>query len=107
MKTFRLQLRFLIPLVITLVAAAYLAVPVMDRLTLRWFARDLNLRGVFVANTLADSLAEALEDRRGARLQSLIDRVARDERMVGIGLCSPDGELLYRTPGYPKSLACE
>ncbi|HEY4037446.1 MAG TPA: hypothetical protein VGM15_01380, partial [Burkholderiaceae bacterium] len=40
MNTFRLQLRFLVPLVVTLVAAAYLALPLMDRLTLRWFSRD-------------------------------------------------------------------
>ena len=45
MKTFRLQLRFLAPLVVTLVATAYLALPLVDGLTLRWFSRDLNLRG--------------------------------------------------------------
>ena len=40
MKTLRLQLRFLVPLALTLTAAAYIALPLMDRLTLRWFARD-------------------------------------------------------------------
>ena len=44
MNTFRLQLRFLLPLLVTLGVAAYLALPVMDRLTLRWFSRDLTLR---------------------------------------------------------------
>ena len=60
LKTLRLQLRFLLPLVVTLVVAAYLAVPLMDQVTLRWFSRDLNSRGVLVANALSDSVADAL-----------------------------------------------
>ena len=54
MKSLNLQLRFLAPLVATLVVAAYFALPLMDRLTLRWFARDLNSRGSLVTNTLSD-----------------------------------------------------
>ena len=106
MKTLRLQLRFLVPLVLTLVAAAYLALPLMDRLTLRWFSRDLNLRGSLLTNALADSIAEALKDERGTRLQPLLNRAAQDERLVAIALCSPDGKLVRRTGGYPDTLTC-
>jgi hypothetical protein len=60
LKTLRLQLRFLLPLVVTLVVAATLAVPLLDQVTLRWFSRDLNSRGLLVANALSDSVAEAL-----------------------------------------------
>src|SRR5437868_13475320 len=105
-KTLRLQLRFLIPLLLTLVAAAYLALPVMDQLTLRWFARDLNTRGELVANTLSDPVSEALAQENKKRLQSLIDRAIQDERMVAIGLCSLDGSILVHTAQYPKSLSC-
>jgi alpha,alpha-trehalose-phosphate synthase [UDP-forming] len=105
-KTLRLQLRFLVPLVLTLVAAAYLALPLMDELTLRWFARDLNIRGEFVANAIAEPIAEALAEGNGRRVQAVMDRANRDERMVGIGLCSPDGRLLHLTAGFPKSLTC-
>jgi len=107
MNTLRLQLRFLVPLVLTLIAAAYLAVPVMDRLTLRWFARDLNLRGSLVTKTLSDSIAEGLQETGGSRLQSLFNRVVQDERLMAIGLCSLDGQLLRRSQGFPKSLSCE
>jgi trehalose 6-phosphate synthase/phosphatase len=55
-KTMRLQLRFLVPLVVTLIVAAILAVPLLDRVTLQWFSRDLNSRGLLVANTLSDSV---------------------------------------------------
>lgn len=107
MKTLNLQLRFLIPLVLTLVAAAYLALPLMDQLTLRWFSRDLNMRGALVSNALSDSIAEALVDTKDTRLRSLFDRAIQDERLFGIGLCSMDGTLLRQTSNYPKTLRCE
>jgi len=106
MNTFRLQLRFLVPLVLTLVAAAYLALPLMDRLTLRWFSRDLDLRGSLLANALSDSIAEALRARGMARLQTIFDHAVQDERLVAIGLCSVDGQLLRSTDDYPDKLTC-
>ncbi|RQP26753.1 trehalose-6-phosphate synthase [Albitalea terrae] len=78
----------------------------MDQLTLRWFARDLNARGELVANTLSDPVGESLLQDNKRRLQSLIDRAIQDERMVAIGLCTPDGTMLVRTAQFPKSLSC-
>ncbi len=106
MKTYRLQLRFLIPLISALVLAAYLALPLMDRLTLRWFAQDLDLRGSLVTNTLSDAISDALHSHNSARLQGLFDRAVQDERLVAIGLCSLDNRLLQRTPGFPSALGC-
>ena len=105
-RTLRLQLRFLLPLLATLAAAAYLAVPVLDSVTLRWFSRDLNSRGVLVANALSDSIAGALQSGRSARLRPLFERAAQDERLFAIGLCSVDGRLLESTARYPSSLSC-
>jgi len=107
MKTLRLQLRFLLPLIVVLSAAAYLALPLMDRLTLRWFARDLTMRGTLVANALSDSIADALPDPRGRKLQALFNRAVQDERLVAMGLCSTDKKLLRSTPRFPKDLGCE
>jgi trehalose 6-phosphate synthase len=106
-RTLRLQLRFLLPLLATLAVAAYLAVPLLDSVTLRWFSRDLNARGVLVANALSDSVAEALIAARVARLRPSFERAAQDERLFAIGLCSPKGELLQSTDLYPASLSCE
>lgn len=106
MRTLRLQLRFLLPLVVTLVTAAYLAVPLMDQVTLRWFSRDLNSRGVLVANALSDSIVNALADKRLARLGPLFERTAQDERLFALGLCSPNGRLLARTAQFPVGLDC-
>jgi len=107
MNTIRLQLRFLLPLVITVVGAAYLAVPLMDRLNFRWSSRELNLRGSLVTNALSDSIAEALRDNNLKRLQPLFSRAMQDERLVAIGLCAKNGRLLYATAGFPRQLTCE
>jgi trehalose-6-phosphate synthase len=106
MKTFRLQLRFLVPLVLILAAAAYLALPLMDRLTLRWFARDLHMRGTLVANALSESIADAMPDPRGRKLVALFNRAVQDERLVAIGFCSNEKKLLRNTPTFPKDLDC-
>lgn len=106
MKTIRLQLRFLVPLLGTLLVAALVALPVMDQLTLRWFARDLNIRGELIASTLSDSIQDATMDGKTSRLQALFDRAVQDERLVAIGLCSSAGHLLMYTSAYPKSLTC-
>ncbi|MEO6276556.1 trehalose-6-phosphate synthase [Roseateles sp.] len=106
LRTFRLQLRFLVPLVAVLVVASYLAVPLMDQVTLRWFSRDLNSRGELVANALSDSVADALIADKPARLQPLFERTVQDERLVAVGLCSTDGRLLQRTHRFPSTVSC-
>ena len=73
MNTFRLQLRFLVPLLLTLGVAAYLALPLVDRLTLRWFSRDLVTRGELLTNALSDSISDAVKDPEGVRLKALFD----------------------------------
>lgn len=105
-KTIRLQLRFLLPLTVTLVIAAYLAVPFLDQVTLRWFTRDLNSRGLLLANAMSDSIAEAMAANRPARLRPVFDRTVQDERLFAIGLCTPDGKLVLSTDSYAASLSC-
>ncbi len=106
LRSLPLQLRFLLPLALTLVLAAYLAVPVMDQMTLRWFSRDLNSRGVLVANTLSDSVGQALAGGQHQRLRPLFDRAAQDERLFALGLCSVDGRVLQSTERFPPTLDC-
>ena len=91
MNTLRIQIRFLVPLVLTFIVTAYLALPVMDQLTLRWFSRDSDLRGTVVTSALTNEIGRALADHNDAHLEALFSRAAQDERLVAIGLCSLDG----------------
>jgi trehalose 6-phosphate synthase len=106
MKTLNLQLRFLVPLALTLVAAAYLALPLLDDLSLRWFSRDLNRRGDWIASQLSGPVSEALADDEPERLRAAFTRTQQEERLFAMGLCSADGRLLHHTAGYPASLGC-
>ena len=106
MQTIRLQLRFLLPLIGVVIATAYLVLPIVDRVTLRWFARDLDSRGAVVANALSDSVVEAMRAKRPHQLEKLFDRAVQDERLFAIGLCSTDGRMLERTPAFPATLSC-
>ncbi len=106
LKSIRLQLRFLLPLAVALMVAAYLAAPLMDRVTLRWFSRDLNSRGIVVANALSDSVAEALQSGRLQRIKPLFDRAVLDERLVAVGLCDLQGGYLQKTDSFPSTLSC-
>lgn len=106
MKTFRLQLRFLLPLALVLVAAAYLSLPLVDQLTQRWFSRDLDIRGRLIANALADPLTQALAEGASPRVQALLERTVRDERLLALGLCAPDGRLLQASSAFPSELGC-
>ena len=56
MKTIGLQLRFLLPLAAALVVTVYLAVPLVDQVTPRWFGRDLNTRSQLLASAMSDSV---------------------------------------------------
>ncbi len=106
MRALAFQLRFLLPLAAVLVFVGWLTVPLIDSLTLRWFARDLGMRGQLMASTLSESISDALADPRGRKLQALFNRAVDDERLVAIGWCSPEGDLPVRTAGFPRSLDC-
>lgn len=102
----RFQARFLGPLALILVVAAVAVLPVMDRMTSHWFARDLTMRGALVADTLSESIARNQEAGGLPSLPALFERAVRDERLVAMGLCNPRGELLYASSVYPADLAC-
>ena len=78
MNTLRLQLRFLLPLMLALAGAAYLASGLLDQLTSQWFARDLNMRGSLIASTLGDTINDALTQHRLGRLLPAFERATKD-----------------------------
>lgn len=122
MKTLRLQLRFLLPLAVTLVGAAYIALPLLDQVTLRWFSRDLNSRGALMVNAMSESVADAMAElsegssgdvlasqralHQGDRLAAVLDRAVRDERLFAMAACDRQGHLLHATRAFPEGLGC-
>ncbi|OGA29750.1 MAG: trehalose-6-phosphate synthase [Betaproteobacteria bacterium RIFCSPLOWO2_02_FULL_65_24] len=106
----RLTLRFVIPLALTLAAIAYAVIPLVDRLTLRWFLHDVDIRVELILNTIQEPLYEAFKDSgsRGGRaqLQRFLGRILQDERLYAVGFCDVQGKMLYKSPGFPDRVNC-
>ncbi|HEY0844403.1 MAG TPA: trehalose-6-phosphate synthase [Noviherbaspirillum sp.] len=105
-RSLRLSLRFILPLAIVLGGFAYVIVPLMDNLTLRWFVRDLDIRSQLLASTLQEPLLDYVPQKSKKRITQLFDRAIQDERLYALGFCDNGGTLLYKTTTYPAQLGC-
>jgi trehalose 6-phosphate synthase len=102
----RLSLRFIIPLALTLAAIAYAVVPLVDRLTLQWFVRDLDIRTSLITRTIQEPLADLVRGGSRAKILRYFDRLIQDERLFAVGFCDPQRRLVYKTVTFPSSLGC-
>jgi trehalose-6-phosphate synthase len=106
LRSFRLSLRFILPLALVLALFAYAVVPLVDEMTLRWFVRDLDARSQMLASALHEPLAEYVPEHATKKITQLFDRSVQDGRLFALAFCDPTGKLLYRTPTYPQVLGC-
>jgi len=104
--SFRFSLRFIVPLAVVLGLCAYLVVPLMDRLTLQWFVKDLDARSRLLASTLQVPLLDYVPQKSTKRVMELFNRAIQDERLYALGFCDSSGKLIYKTTTYPESLGC-
>jgi len=102
----RLSLRFVIPLLLALGAFAYAAVPLVDKLTAKWFSRDLDIRANFVANAVEEPLQDLLRAGNRRRIQQFFTRITQDERLLAVGFCPLDGSEPVATATFPKEVTC-
>ncbi|MGK2962440.1 MAG: alpha,alpha-trehalose-phosphate synthase (UDP-forming) [Gemmatimonadaceae bacterium] len=103
----RLSLRFIIPLALTLAALAYAVTPLVDRLTLRWFTRDLDLRASLIVNTIDGPVAEFVATNDPSAVRRFFERIARDERLYALALCPGSGEGIIASPTFPPDIRCD
>jgi trehalose 6-phosphate synthase len=103
----RFSLRFIIPLALALAAIAYAVVPLVDRLTLRWFVRDMDMRSSLISSAIHDSIAESLSTDSRARTHRLFNKVTQDERLFALGYCDASGGAPIATPTFPGEIGCK
>lgn len=106
LKTLRLSLRFLVPLLVVMAGLAYMSVPLLDSLTQRWFVRDLDLRSALIARTIGEQIGELFAAGAGPRIDRLLERTSADERIYALGLCDAAGTLIHHTASFPAALDC-
>jgi trehalose 6-phosphate synthase len=102
----RLSLRFVLPLILVLTAFAYAMSPLVDRLILRWFVRDLDIRAALIANTIHEPLIEQLAAGRKVKIGEFFARITQDERLYAIGFCSAGDGVMLATKSLPAELRC-
>ncbi len=102
----RMALRFLIPLLVVLGAVAWAATPLLGELIERWLRTDVEMRSQLVFDSIQDSVVRNAGDANGRRIDGLFARIARDERLLAVGLCAPGGLLIHRSPTWPSALGC-
>jgi len=97
----RLSLRFVVPLLLTLGVFAYAALPLADKLMLRWFSRDLDIRANLIANAVEDPLQDLIKTGNRRRIQQFFTRITQDERLLAVGFCPLDRSEPIATPTFP------
>jgi trehalose 6-phosphate synthase len=102
-----LGLRFVIPLTIALTLLAYAVMPLVEKLNLRWFVRDLDSRAQLITSALQEPLVELLKQGDKTKINNLFARAIKDERLFAAGYCNEEGTVLYRTPTFPNDLTCK
>ncbi|HET9765105.1 MAG TPA: trehalose-6-phosphate synthase, partial [Casimicrobiaceae bacterium] len=107
LRSIRLSLRFIAPLVLTLAVLGYALVPLVDRLTLRWWVNDLDIRSQLIANTMDDQLADFVTQGATAKVNALFAHALQDQRLYALAFCDESDKLRYKTTSYPPSLGCK
>ncbi|HEU6455658.1 MAG TPA: trehalose-6-phosphate synthase [Roseateles sp.] len=102
----RLSLRFVLPLVLVLAGLAYIVVPLVDQLTLRWSVRDLNTRAALVARTIEEPLYEEIESGSTQKLLKRFNDISEDERLYALGYCPTQESVMIATKIMPKEIRC-
>ncbi len=102
----RLSLRFIVPLLLALGAFAYAVVPVVDKLTLKWFVRDLDGRASLIANTVEEPLQDLIRAGNRTKILQFFTRITRDERLYAMAFCQSANAQPVATPTLPSTIRC-
>ena len=103
----KIPLRFVLPLILSLAVLAYLMMPLVDKLTLHWTIRDLDMRSEIIARTMEEPLSELVKQGNRGKVLAIFNRAIRDERLFAIAYCDKEGDIIYRTNTFPVDLDCE
>ena len=68
--------------------------------------RDLDIRAGTIGRALEEPLLDAVEREAWRRVDSLLERIASDERLLALGVCNVAGDLVRKTRLMPSGLDC-
>ncbi len=93
---------------LALLATLTLAIAPFSRsLVEQWARQDVELRSRLAYTSIQGPIGRALVDRDVNRLATILEGVAQDERILGVGLCDEAGRLRDATRLMPQGFSCE
>lgn len=100
-------LRVLLPLLALLGALTWCATAVVNRTTRAWFERDVSMRARLAAAGAREALVSHASANDRKKLRSILDELARDDRIMAAAVCSPAMKTLALTGALPDRYSCE
>lgn len=106
----RLELRFILPLLMVLGLISWIFAPLASHLIEGWLRADVEERSQLVFTSIADTVAGLVGTKTDQNADHTIDvlfeRIAQDKRLLALALCTTDGRLTHHSAEWPRSLAC-
>ncbi|MBS0387755.1 MAG: trehalose-6-phosphate synthase [Proteobacteria bacterium] len=99
-------LRFVLPVAVAVSLIAVAGVPLLDRMLSGWFRGDVQLRAHLLMNSMQAPLAELVARHDLVQGEAYLNRVAADERLLGIEVCDSAGHELMKSSSWPKLVPC-
>ncbi|MBV0892599.1 trehalose-6-phosphate synthase [Paracoccus sp. Z118] len=99
--------RFILGGVLLIVALSLVAIPFTGLLISKWSQFDVQSRSRLVLRAIEGPVDRALTSGDEAELAALLEAVARDERILGVGLCDESQRLRGATRLMPPSFSCD
>ena len=100
-------LRYLALAVLAVVILVAALAPLTTILVEGWSRRDIESRARLVFHSVRDQVTMALATEPPQNLTPYFERLAEDERLLGLAYCTPAGSIAGATKLFPKSLTCQ
>ncbi len=103
----RHSLASFIALAVTAVALVIFAfMPLASIVVEGWSRRDIELRSLLLFRSIRDQITAGIITTPTVDLTPFFERLAEDERLLGLGFCTASRQLLHATRGVPKGITC-
>lgn len=102
-----LVLRFILPLSLALSILAIVATPLTENFVAKWFRHDVELRSQLIFQSVEYTLEEFLsESRKQSDYQKIFNKIAQDERVLALGVCSTNKGFIGKSSQMPATITC-
>lgn len=103
----RIVLRFLFVLCPVIGLAVFGSLKVMEKLEGQWMLSDLSRRSLLISESIHDYLADNIVQKKTKVISKLVNRISKDERLLGAVVCTPDGAPLAHSETVQSDVHCD